>query len=157
MITTPDGISLYSEEEYQSVATQQFNVGVEYATNGVTNRLRNSAIEWFKSEVRSGSMIKEDAEGIFNGLAEALGWDTVTSLSTLYVVTVDYNGNTIAEFSGVEADDEDDAVNKVEGDLEVDDVEISFILSYNGDSCRESVNMTYEFDSSELEFSAVEQ
>ena len=159
IITTPDGVSLYTEEdmaEARNTQRTQFIAGTEYGANAKSGSLRADAIEWFKGEVRSGTMSKDDAEGIFNGLAYALGWREAT-LTTLYTVTVDYEGETIAEFSDIEADDEDSAVEEVESNFEMEDVEVSFTISYNGDTQTNSVNNTYQFDSSDLTFTATEQ
>ena len=160
MITTPDGVVIYTEQDIQElraelthVANQKYEDG-----KGVMHRiLRGEALDWFKAEVRSGSMAKDDAVGIFNGLAGALGWTEVETIATLFTVTVDYNGETIAEFSDIEADDEDSAVEEVEGNLKVEDVEISFQVAYNGNSQSGTTNYTYEFDAGELTFTATEQ
>ena len=75
---------------------QEVNDKIKQATDHVHNtyatsnriamkEMRDRAIEWFKSEVRGGSMIDEDALGIYNGLADALGWDTVDSLSLIHI------------------------------------------------------------------------
>jgi hypothetical protein len=99
----------------------------------------------------------ELALNTYNKLAEAIGWETVDSLTTKYTVCVNYNDMTIGQFEDVEAEDEDSAIEEVRDNLEVDDVELSITLSYNGQQHRDSVNMTYEFDSDELEFEATEQ
>jgi len=160
MITTPDGVVIYTQEDVDALrselthtANQKYEDG-----KGVMHRiLRGEALDWFKGEVREGTMSKDDAVGIFNGLAGALGWAQVDSISTLFTVTVDYEGETIAEFSDIEADDEDSAVEEVESNFEVEDVEVSFTISYNGDTQTNSVNNTYQFDSSDLTFTATEQ
>lgn len=159
MFTTPDGVALYTEEDMKSaVETQrtQFVAGTEYGVRATTNDLRTKAINWFRGEVRNGSMTQEDALGIYNGLAEALGWDTLDSITTKYTVVVSFNGNIVAEFEDVEADDSDSAEDEVRGNMEVEDVEISFILSYNGNTARESANVTWDFDE-EFEYEATEQ
>ena len=156
---TPDGVTLYTEndmDEARETQRTQFNVGVDFGTNATKNDLRNRALDWFKSEVREGNMAKEDAEGIFNGLAEALGWDTVTSLNSLYTVSVSYNGTIIAEFEDIEADDASSAEDEVSSNMEVSDVEVKFMLNYNGQTARDSVNMTYDWDD-EFEYEATEQ
>jgi hypothetical protein len=160
MFTTTEGQTLYTQEEVDALnnrINEQYQVGVDHATNAITNKLRTKAIEWFKAEVRGGSMIKEDALGIYNGLADALGWELVDNLSTLYTVTVSFSGTTIGEFSDIEADDEDSAIQEVSDNLEVEDAEISFVISYNGNTCRESANVTWDFDDTELQFDAEEQ
>ena len=157
---TPDGVTLYTQldmDEARETQRTQFNVGVDIGTNATKNDLRTKALDWFKSEVREGTMAQDDALGIFNGLAEALGWATVNKIASLYTVSVDYHGVTIAEFSDIEADSLTEAEELVSADLNVDDVDVSIQVSFNGDTCSETVNMTYEFDTDELEFQAHEQ
>jgi len=159
MLHTPDGVVIYTEEDMQtlrseltSVANQKYEDG-----KGVMHRtLRREALDWFKSEVRSGAMEKEDALGIFNGLAGALGWAEVESIAPIYTVSVCYGGEIIAEFSDIEADDEDGAVEEVENNLEVTSAEIRLHLTYGGHTESGSADMTYDFDASELELSATE-
>jgi hypothetical protein len=159
MFTTPDGVALYTEEdmnEAREVQRTQFTTGTEYGIRATSNDLETKAIAWFRSEILEGTMTKDDALGIYNGLAEALGWTTLDSITSKFTVCVNYNGTTIAEFSDVEADDADSAEDEVRGNLSVDDVELNFSISYGNDSARESVNVTYEFDE-EFEFEATEQ
>jgi len=159
MITTPDGVDLYTTDEVQALRDErdaQFKEGMAWGAKCKSNELRGSAIDYFKNEVSEGTMSKEDAESMFNGLANAIGWDEAV-LTTLFTVTVDYNGETIAEFSDVEAEDEDSAVEEVRYNLEIEDVEVRFSVSYNGSTQRHAVNTSYEFDGSELEFTATEQ
>lgn len=163
IITTPDGVNLYTEDdvrelrlERDTTAQQQYKAGSDYAARTTSNRLRSDAIDWFKGEVRNGSMAKEDAEGIFNGMADAIGWDEVESLNTLFTVVVSYNGTIIAEFEDIEADNAGDAESMVENDMQVEDVETSFTVEYNGDTHSNTVNMTYEFQD-EFEYNATEQ
>jgi hypothetical protein len=159
MFTTPDGISLYTEEdmtEARETQRTQFIAGSEYGARATKNDLQDKAINWFRGEVREGNMTQEDALGIYNGLAEALGWKTLDSITTKYTVTVSYNGMDIAEFEDVEADDESSAEEEVRGEMNVDDVEVRFTLSYGDHSQDGAVNMTYDWDD-EFEFNATEQ
>lgn len=159
MFTTPDGVELYTEED-MNVAREaqrtQFVAGTEYGVRATSNDLRDKAVEWFRGEVREGNMVQEDALGIYNGLAEALGWVTLDSLTMLYSVTVSYNGMNIAEFEDVEADDASSAEDEVRSNMNIDDVEVNFTLSYGDHSHDGSVNMTYEWED-DFEFSASEQ
>lgn len=159
MITTPDGVNLYTQDEMveaQNTQRTQFISGTEYGVRATTNDLRTKAINWFRSEVRDGSMAKDDALGIYNGLAEALGWATLDSITTKYTVVVSYNGMNIAEIEDIEADDEDSAEWEVRNNLEVSDVEVTFEVTYGDHTYNETVNTTYEFDD-EFEYQAVEQ
>jgi hypothetical protein len=160
---TPDGVNLYTEEDVQALRTerdttaqQQYEAGSAYATRSTSNRLRANAIDWFKNEVAEGTMSKEDAEGIFNGLANAIGWEEAT-ISTLWTVTVEFMGNTIAEFNDIEADDADEAESEVSSNLSVDDVKVTIRVSYGSEERKETVNTTYHFDQDDLEFNAVVQ
>ena len=159
MFTTPDGVALYTQEDIDALNTkvnEQFKAGSDYAFRSINNSLQDKAIKWFRSEVREGTMAKDDALGIYNGLATALGWDTVESVGALYTVVVSYNGNTIAEIEDIEADDSDSAESEVRYNLEVTDVEVTFEVTYGDHTYNETVNNTYEFDD-EFEYQAVEQ
>jgi hypothetical protein len=159
MFLTPDGVTLYTEQdmaEARETQRTQFNVGAEFGVRSTTNDLQDKAIKWFRNEVREGNMVHDDALGIYNGLAEALGWDTVDSLNMVFTVVVSYNGMTIAEIEDIEAEDADSAEDEVRNNLEVEDVEVTFSVSYNGTSHNETVNTTYEFDD-EFEYQATEQ
>lgn len=120
----------YTQEEVDAkvseATTNALIIGAR-DTNRISNDLRDKAIEWFKSEVRGGSMVKEDALGIFNGLADALGWELLDNLTSTYSVTVTVEGRVIGTFEGVEADDEQDACDKVTEELEAEmTIEVSY-------------------------------
>jgi hypothetical protein len=165
MITTPDGVDLYTTEEVQALRDErdnsvqaQFIAGSEFGARCKSNELRGSTIDWFKGEVSEGNMTQDDAKDIFNPLARAIGWEIVTTFNGLFTVSVEYNGETIAEFSDVEADDDDGAVEEIRYNLEIEEVETTFAVSYNGGTTqRSTVDTSSEFDDSELEFTATEQ
>jgi hypothetical protein len=157
MITTPDGVVIYSEEDLQSARSTEYAAGYERGKGTMHKTIGKEVLAWFKAEVANDDMNVELALNTYNKLAEAIGWETVDSLTTKYTVCVNYNDMTIGQFEDVEAEDEDSAIEEVRDNLEVDDVELSITLSYNGQQHRDSVNMTYEFDSDELEFEATEQ
>jgi hypothetical protein len=152
MITTPDGVALYSEEDVRS----QFIAGTEYGVRATKNDLQAKAIKYFYEEVREGTICQEDALGIYNGLAEALGWAPLDSFTTKFTVVVSYNGMDIGEFNDVEADSASDAEEEVRLNMNVDDVEVRFTLAYGEKSGDGSVNMTYDWDD-DFEFNAIEQ
>lgn len=159
VFTTPDGVALYTQEDIDALNTkvnEQFKAGTDYAARSINNSLQDKAIKHFRSEVRNGSIDKDVALDIYNGLAEALGWNTVDSITPLFTVVVSYNGNTIAEIEDIEADDTDSAEAEVRYNLEVTDVEVTFEVTYGDHTYNETVNTTYEFDD-EFEYQAVEQ
>ena len=153
MIVTPDGIALYTQEDYDTTSNTHFQEGIRTGRLSESASLRDKAIEFFKSEAES-TMTKEDALDFFNALASALGWDTVDNLTKTWTVKVEYLNTTIGEFSGIEADDEDSAIEEVQGNLLLESAELELSVSYNGDTAYESVDMSYHFDTSDLEFSA---
>lgn len=159
MFTTPDGVALYTQEDIDSLnnrINEQFKAGTEYATRSINNSLQDKAVKHFRNEVREGNLSKDDALGIYNGLAEALGWNTVDSIGALFTVVVSYNGNTIAEIEDIEADDCDSAESEVRYNLEVTDVEVTFEVTYGDHTYSETVNNTYEFND-DFEYQAIEQ
>lgn len=163
MFTTPDGVAVYTQEDVDALksqasttATEQFNAGAQYGVRCTNNELNTKALAYFR-ELAQGAIDKDELVETYNGLAAALGWDKVSSLGLMFTVEVTYNGSTIAYFEDVEADDASQAEDYVQSDLEIEDVEVAFTLSYNGQTCNETANVTYEFDAYELSFSATEQ
>lgn len=157
-----EGNTLYTSEEWEALKASHAQTLTEVearASIHTSTSLRKRALEWFKSEVRGGSMTKEDALGIFNGLADALGWETVDSISTLYTVAVSYKGYEIASFEDIEADDDDSACDMVRNDLSIDEIVVSFDLDYNGNTVTCESNLSsWEFDpSDDFEYEATEQ
>ena len=122
---------------------------VHRAYINTSDDLRDRAIAWFKAEANN-TMTKEDALSIFNGLAEALNWDTVTSIGSTYTVTVSINDLEVGTFDNVEADDEDDAVAQV---LENLDAELSMEVSYGN----QTITETYSGWNLEVTATAVEE
>jgi hypothetical protein len=159
MITTPDGVAIYSQDEVDVLhkrINEQYTLGITHGKTATSNELQDKAINHFRSEVREGNLSSDTALEIYNSLAEALGWNTVDSLAILFTVMVSYNGNTIAEIENIEAEDCDSAEAEVRYNLEVEDVDVSFTIAYNGTSYNDTVNTTYEFDD-EFEYQAIEQ
>ena len=163
MFQTPDNVTLYTQEDIDTLKTEadntareQFQAGTQYGIRCRDNELNIKALAHFK-EVASGAMDKDEVVEAYNDLANALGWDTVTTLNSTYHVSVMHNGTIIGEFSGVEAEDTDSAEEEVRSNLEIEDVEIHFTLNYNGETETNTSNITYEFDHYELDFEAVEE
>ena len=136
----------YTQAEVDAKVAEALNnalIKEQQSNRSLLASLEYKALDWFKSEVRNGSMTKEDALGIFNGLADALGWDTVDTIASTYLVTVTINDLEIGTFDGVEADDEDDAVAQV---LENLDAEATFEVSFNGQTITETYHGGWDMD-----------
>lgn len=130
----------FTQEEVDSkinFALETAQVEATRSFNRHSNNLRNSALDWFKSEAKNGTMTREDATDIFNGLASALGWETVDSIQATYAVTVSVNGIEVGVFEGIEADDEDNACDLVIQEVEA---EATFNLDYSGQTIENTVS-----------------
>jgi PDZ domain-containing secreted protein len=114
--------------------------------------------EIFHAEVREGNMERDYATALYNTIAEKVGTSTVTSIGGLYTVEISYEGDVIMTLNDIEAESEDEACDKVSEDLSVDDVQITFTVSVNGDY--ETVEAPYDRSyriQEQLEISATEQ
>ena len=163
MFTTPDNVVLYTQEdidtmkaEAQATAQAQFKAGTDYGIRCTTNDINAKVLAHFK-DVASGAMDSDEVVEAYNDLARALGWDTVTTLNTLYTVTVEYDGYTIAEFSEVEANSEEDAISEVRTNIEIEDISVTFTLGFNGQTCEETIPGSGSIDSYDFEYSATEE
>ena len=139
----------YTPEEVDAkvseATTQALIVGAR-DVNLLSYKLRDKAIEWFKSEVRGGSMVKDDALGIFNGLADALGWDLLDTISSTYSVTVYVDGEEVGTFDEIEADDENSACDEVTENVDVE-ATMFIRLNYNGSHREDEREMSvYDLD-----------
>jgi hypothetical protein len=129
-VETPTGLTVYTDEMLaEAVRESQVR-----AHDEVKRVFAENTLEVLREEVRSGDLTTDYATDLHNKLASAIGFDEVSSVQNTYSVMVSYNGEEIATFTGIEADDEDDAVDKVNSDLEVEEVEISITIGFNGNS-----------------------
>ena len=152
-VETTTGITVYTVDEYNQAIYKANVEGVEY------NKKNNaeSTLDVFKGQVRDGSLGRDYATGLYNEIAEACGWDTVSSIASTYSVDVIYANETIGTFEGIEADSEDEASDKVMDELEVDNAVLSFTVSYGNDSLQAEIYPdTYDI-SSDIELRATEE
>ena len=156
---------LYTEEEVQAKITEaRLTASLESAhqtqraKDFLSLRLCENVVEVFKEYIASGTITADDAFAIYESMAYRNEWDTTNPfLVKKFTVTVAYNGTIIAEFADIEAEDEHRANDYVADNLEIEDVLLNVTVSMNGDAHTGEVNMSYEFDPSELEFVADEQ
>jgi len=111
--------------------TTEYGMAMDILRNRVNKNNREGVLKIIKSEVREGSLDKEYAIELFNGIAMECGWETVDSINSLYTVEVSYNGSTIGVFEGIEAHDEADAEDTLSNDIEIEG-ELSLTISHNG-------------------------
>ena len=106
------------------------------------NHNQDSILGVFRDLVRDDTLDKDTAVVIHNAIADAIGYDNVDSITTLYNVTVMFNGNEVGTFYNVEADDSDEAENIVLADMAVC-ATMDIQIEYNG----ENVENTIDIDS----------
>lgn len=129
-VETPTGLTVYTDEMLaEAVRDSQTR-----AYNETKRVFAENTLQVLRGEARNGDITSDYATDLHNKLASAIGFDEVESIQSTYSVTVSYNGEEIATFTGIEADDEDDATDKVSNDLEVEEVEISITVNYDGNS-----------------------
>ena len=133
MITTPDGVNLYTTEEYQTVSSEQFREGMTLGRNATQQSDREAVISVMKDQVAEGSMDNENAVELTNLILNAMGVEEVSSLYRTYSVVVYINNEAVLHLDSVEAEDESDAEQKVQDDLNFDDIELSYSISSNGE------------------------
>jgi len=133
MITTPEGINLYGDTDIQPMlesAREEARLEASTTTTrnlnaDISNKVMNVILEEVKNDVFS----KDYGTELYNKIANACGWDEITSISPTYSASVEFAGQTILEISDIEADDEDDAQQKVWDSLQIDDINISFSVT----------------------------
>ena len=152
MSTEIQGVLFYTEQEHQeAIATSNLS-----ERNTVVSRISDNIVAVLKSEVSEGNLTLEYANTLYDNFCDMAGLNR-RNITNTYTVTVFYDGNEVAEFTGVEASDEDSACSEVEENLELDEVEIHFSLSYNGDYANNSVSLSpWDWDS-DFSFVAVEE
>lgn len=129
-VETPTGLTVYTQDDLATAVT----ASQVRASESLKRTYAQETLEVLREEVRTGDLTTEYATDLHNKLASAIGFDEVSSVQNTYSVMVSYNGEEIATFTGIEADDEDDATDKVSNDLEVEEVEISITVGFNGNS-----------------------
>lgn len=112
----------------------------------------------FRGEVTEGNMERDYATALYNTIAEKVGGSTVNSIGGLYTVEISHDGEIVMTVNDVEADDEDEACETVSEGISVDDVTLSFVISYNGDyeTVETSYDRAYRIQEN-LDLSATEQ
>lgn len=133
---TLNDITYYEESDIANRIDEARTTTEEWAYNTLRASNRVDTLAVFKQEVLDGSMTDESAVELFNKVAIACGWDTaeVSDLQTRFRAEVSLLGETVLELDDIEADDEDDAKQKVLDDISFDNIEVRGDLTTLGDS-----------------------
>lgn len=132
---------------------------VKWRSERTHDNNRDSVLQAIKSMARESVLDRDTALTVFNTIADNAGWDTVDSIATTYTVTVTLFGQTIGEFTDVEADSDDEAVSLVEGGADISLANLSVSVDFNGESLDDTIDLTgsWHFDLNDyIEFEAVE-
>lgn len=125
---TAGGLTVYTAEEMSQAVTD----GQVRTLNSLKQTFADEILQLFRSEVEEGNLTREYATDLYNGIASAIGFDTVESISSKWTVEAVYNDEVIAEFTDIEADSEEEAIDKVSSDLSVEEVEMTITIEYDG-------------------------
>ena len=149
---TLNDITYYEESDIATRVEEARNAGKEWGWNTLRASNRADVLAIFKSEVSDGSMTEEDAVELFNKIATACGWEHAeeSDLRTRFRAEVTLFGYTVLEISDIEADNEDEAKDKVESDISFDEVILKVNLSTLGES-GDYRDSTWELDDFLLE------
>lgn len=139
MITTPDGVKIYFNEDIEPALQTAREEQDTYTARKTNLANREATYGVMKEEARNGSMTKEDALELFNKIADACGWDTADKIGSTYSVEILIQGNTVLTLDEVEADDEHDAEQIVMDDLNFEDIELSFTATALGEANTDTI------------------
>lgn len=134
MITTPDGVNIYTDSDVQEKVAEAKTIATDLANKYTSNRIANVVETTFKSEVREGNMEEDYAVGLYNNLASQLDWSTIDNLSVKYTATVNFLGDELFTINDIEADDEESAKQSVWDDFNISNVRISFDVESQGEA-----------------------
>jgi len=135
-------------ETAQEAHRTGYLVGINHAKNAVMNALRTQ----LRTDVSNGDVENDYATALYNGVANDVGADQVSTLVTLFYVEVRLFGQTIIETT-IEASDEDSAVEAVTDNLSFDSMELQFQASIENllvDACGEGVVSGWDYDFSDI-------
>lgn len=148
------GVLFYTQDELNAEVTNATGI----ATRRESNRIYENTLGAMQRMTREGEIDDESATSIYNEIAELNGWATVTTLCPKWTVQVQLFNETVGEFTDIEANDEDEACDKVRENIEIDDFTICVSLSYGDESIEGEVHGSYRFDINDnLDFYAEEQ
>jgi hypothetical protein len=146
-----DGVTLYGESDVTELKIVWEKQCVENVTARVEGQIQDSLITVFKREIGHGNMSKDYAVELYNKIADENRWTHVSQIAVTYNVTVTLFGDSILFVENIEANDEDDACDKVTEDLDFSDIEVNFTVSALG----EDASATVTDDSYYVDFSGI--
>jgi hypothetical protein len=133
MITTPDGVNIYTDQDVQEKVAEAKTTATDSANRYTNLRIAGVVETTFKSEVREGNMEEDYAVGLYNNLASQLDWSTIDNLSVKYTATVYAFDDELFTVNDIEADDEQSAEQSIWDDLNISNVRLSFDVEANGE------------------------
>jgi len=133
MITTPDGVNIYTDQDVQEKVAEAKTTATDSANRYTNLRIAGVVETTFKSEVREGNMEEDYAVGLYNNLASQLDWSTIDNLSVKYTATVYAFDDELFTINDIEADDEQSAEQSIWDDLNISNVRLSFDIEASGE------------------------
>ena len=140
---------------YNTISNADRDLAVQRAKDNTSYRIAADSLTVLRECVDNEIINREQGTEVYNALANAHGWDTISSLTRKFTVEVTYTGMSVAEFTDIEAEDEDSATSEVSENMEVE-ASIDFNISYNNQSANASVDIDQWDISDNFEFTAYE-
>ena len=156
---TPEQVTNTCTYGSTHVSYEWYEAQVKWHTDYTSDYLRDQTLSVIKGLVRDNALDRDTALNVFNAIAERNSWETADSIATTYTVTVTAFGHEVGEFTGIEADDESDAISTVLNDMVVQDSTLNLELEFNEQYISDSISLdSWSFDLSDyLDAEAVEE
>ena len=149
---TIDGATYYSGVR----VSEQYKVGTDHGINIGKNIARNAIIETMRDTVAMGGLDLEDAQSLLTALLTACDMDDA-KLLLKWNVYATLNGSDFYQFEGVEAETDEDAIEKVKDSFHINDITLTATFSWDGGYGEEAVVYGFGYDIEDnLDWSAEE-
>jgi hypothetical protein len=149
---TIDGATYYSA----SRVSDQYKVGLDHGMNIAKNKARNSIIDVMRDTVAMGGMDLEDAQSLLTALLTACDMEDA-KLLLKWNVYATLNGSDFYQFEGVEAETDEDAIEKVKESFHINDITLTATFSWDGGYGDEASVYGFDYDIEDnLDWSAEE-
>ena len=155
--TAPETVTIDGATYYSAVrVSDQYKVGVDHGLNIGKNKARNAIIDVLRDTVTMGEMDIESAQSLLDDILRVAEMDSAKIL-TKWDVYATLNGSDFFHFEDVEAQTEDEAIDKVKDSLEVSDVTLTVSFSWENGGWEEAEVRGFDYSvEDELDWSAEE-
>ena len=151
-----EGVKWYNAEAVADIRDHEYSSGRGRGEESTRAIIREAIISTLRDTVALEGMDRDDAQNLLNAIMTACEMDEAT-LTRYFTVEVIYDGTSIGEICEVEAEDEDDACEKVNGNISFDDITLSVRFTAFGQSCTGEAYPSDDILQDNIEYSATEE